>query len=265
VRFGKKPYSVEAIIAEFKIQMNGFEGYTGIQAGEGQLVNDTMFALLLCLFIFFAIVFRTHFRLFIKMLKDVGHVKQRQSLFETPVNNAKGNEWVFRIFMTFQALLLTTIFFFETGRKDGYFHFKDLPDLLLVLGFIFSTLLLFYFLKQGIYYILGWVFAEKEQFDLWKNSYHAIMGTWGVLLYLPIIWLVFVYKLPSLPLILFIILYILCRFVIFYNNLRIFQIKKDGYLYIILYLCGQEIMPVFLLYYGIIHLYNFIEMSIIWR
>ena len=96
--------------------MKGFEGYVGIHLWDGQMVNDLIFALLLLLFMFFAIVFRTNHRLFLKMLRDVFFLRERNSLFEKPV----GDERLFRSFMHFQALFLCSLGLFAIARRLGY-------------------------------------------------------------------------------------------------------------------------------------------------
>uniref|UniRef100_UPI003FEF4BAF DUF4271 domain-containing protein n=1 Tax=Parabacteroides distasonis TaxID=823 RepID=UPI003FEF4BAF len=52
---------------------------------------------------------------------------------------------------------------------------------------------------------------------------------------------------------------------IIYKTIRIFHRKNSSFLYISLYLCGQEILPLVFLYEGIIYLYNFIESSTLWH
>ena len=85
--------------------MGTFEGYVGIRLWDGQLVDDVVFSLLFVLFMCFALVFRTNYRLFLKMMRDVVYVKERQNLFEV----TRGSEWLFRNFMTFQALFLCSV------------------------------------------------------------------------------------------------------------------------------------------------------------
>ena len=57
--------------------MGTFEGYVGIRLWDGQLVDDVVFSLLFVLFMCFALVFRTNYRLFLKMMRDVVYVKER--------------------------------------------------------------------------------------------------------------------------------------------------------------------------------------------
>lgn len=132
-------------------------------------------------------------------------------------------------------------------------------------GTVFCVLFLFYQFKQCCYYLLGSVFSDPDKYKLWKTSYNAIMGIWGVSLYVPVLWLVFVGTYVTIPIVMFCILYILCRFVIIYKTIRIFHKKSTGLLYISLYLCGQEILPLVFLYEGMVYLYNFIETSTLWH
>ena len=193
--------------------MGTFEGYVGIRLWDGQLVDDVVFSLLFVLFMCFALVFRTNYRLFLKMMRDVVYVKERQNLFEV----TRGSEWLFRNFMTFQALFLCSVCLFAIARAYGYFN-------------------------------------------------HLLENTvWGICLYIPALWLVFVGSSIQIPVLLFVFFYILCRFVIIYKTIRIFHRKNSSFLYISLYLCGQEILPLVFLYEGIIYLYNFIESSTLWH
>ena len=93
--------------------MQTFEGYEGIRLWEEQLADDVIFSLLLCLFVLFAIVFRTHIQSFMKMTKDAFQVKERQTLFDGFVGR---NNFIFRNFMTVQAIALATIAIVSIGK-----------------------------------------------------------------------------------------------------------------------------------------------------
>lgn len=245
--------------------MNHFEGYVGIQMWEGQQINDILFAFILVLFILFALIYRMHSRLFSKMLKDVVFVRKRLSLFESPVRSRIGAEWIYRNFMLFQALLLCSLSLFGIGWNKGYIHYETGNDILIYIGLFFLIILLFYFFKQIIYYLFGSIFSTIESYKLWKISYNAIIGTWGILLYIPLIWMFFIDKFADGAILMFLFLYIFSRFVIIYKTIRIFHIKNTGFLYIITYLCAQEILPLFFLYKGTFYLYNIIEVNTLWH
>lgn len=241
--------------------MSVFEGYVGIRLWDGQLVDDVIFGLLFVLFVSFALVFRLNYQLFLKMMRDVVYVRERQSLFEV----SGGSEWFFRNFMNFQALFLCSVCLFAMTRAFGFINHLEEKTILMAVGLIMIVLLLFAWCKQCGYFLLGIVFTDAPKYKFWKTNYNAVIGAWGVLLYIPALWLVFVGEQIIIPVVLFIFCYILCRFVIIYKTIRIFHKKNTGLLYISLYLCGQEILPLVFLYQGIVYLYNFIESSTLWH
>ncbi|MDR1403725.1 MAG: DUF4271 domain-containing protein [Tannerellaceae bacterium] len=241
--------------------MNSFEGYVGIQIWDGQLVNDVVFSLLFALLTLFALVYHSNYRLFSKMIRDVFYIKERLSLFET----VGGNEFVFRSFMIFQSLFLSTLAIFVVGHIYQLFDFSDIRSNLLLIGVIFLCVVLYYYFRQFFYALIGFVFTDPAKSKFWKANYCAITSFWGLLLYIPVFWLVFIGKYIGIPLVLFAVLYLLYRFWLIYKSIRIFHIRNMGYIYIFLYLCGQEILPILFIYKGMVYLYNVIEKSAIWH
>lgn len=238
------------------------DGYTGIRLSDGQLVNDVIFALILALFVFFSLVYRNNFRLFLKMLQDVQSVKERHSLFLL----TSSNESFFRNFMTFQALLLAGMALFLIGRREGIGGpVMSEGQLLFALAGLFVVIVLYYQLKQWMYFSVGLVFTNRQKYKLWKSGYNAVIGAWGILLYLPVLWLSYVSRYHEVAIWLFIILFILARLLIIYKLIRIFYRKSESLFYLILYLCAQEILPLVFLYEGLVYLYNFIETSTLWH
>ncbi|MDR1980476.1 MAG: DUF4271 domain-containing protein [Tannerellaceae bacterium] len=241
--------------------MDIFEGYVGIRLWDEQLVNDVIFSLLLVQLIAFSLVFRSNLHLFLKMMKDVFYFRERHSIFE----NVTGNDFFYTAFMTFQTLSLCSIAAYIAGKNLGYINYPDLSTNLFSIGLIFFVLLSFYLFKQVIYNALGSVFAKPGNHALWRTNYHAITGLWGILLYIPVLWLVFVGAQITIPVILFVFFYIVYRFTVLYKTIRIFHFGKTGFIYIILYLCAQEILPLVFLYKGTVYLYNFIDGNTIWH
>jgi hypothetical protein len=233
--------------------MNGFEGYVGVRAGEGQLIDDVVFSLLFVLLFVFSLVFHTNYHLFLKLVRDVFHVRARLSLFE----DIDGNETVFRGFMIFQSLLLCAVSLFLISRSYGYIpDDQNVETSLLSIGTMFVVLFSFYGFKQFLNNLIGSIFTPPDLYRMWKTGYAAATACWGILLYLPVLCLSFV-KFPlRICTFLFIFLYILYRFIIIYKTIYIFNVRGIGLLYIILYLCAQEILPLVFLYEGIMYLYN---------
>ena len=99
--------------------------------------------------------------------------------------------------------------------------------------------MLFYWCKRCFYYLLGVVFTDAPKYKFWKTNYNAIIGAWGICLYIPALWLVFVGSSIQIPVLLFVFFYILCRFVIIYKTIRIFHRKNSSFLYYLWYFCTK--------------------------
>lgn len=224
--------------------VGGFEGYVGIRLWDGQRVDDLVLALLIILFVCFAWVFRTHPHVFARMMGDVIHMKERENLFE----DVKGNEFFFRNFMNYHALILCAVCLFLIARAEDFYSQLLEENALLSIGLISVALVLFYWGKNFLYSLFASVFTDPDKYKFWRTGYDAIVGTWGVSLYIPALLLVFVNMNVQIPILLFIFSYITSRIVIIYKTIRIFHKKNSSYLYLSLYLCGQEILPLFLLW-----------------
>ena len=116
--------------------MQTFEGYEGVRLWEEQLADDVIFSLLLCLFVLFAIVFRTHIQSFMKMTKDAFLVKERQTLFDGFVGR---NNFIFRNFMTVQAIALATIAIVSIGKIHDWIDYTNGQVLLWKIGALWGA------------------------------------------------------------------------------------------------------------------------------
>ena len=67
----------------------------------------------------------------------------------------------------------------------------------------------------------------------------------------------------NIGLLLVTISYIFSRIIFIYKGIKIFLRDVYGILYFILYLCALEIMPLFLIYKGVILIYQFVEFKIL--
>lgn len=238
-----------------------FEGYIGIRPESGQHVFDLLLIMILMVISVFAIVFRTYFPLMKKMLGGVLSGKERQNLFDTSM---KENIF-FKGFMKFQMLFLCTFFFFLLINNYAEIQIRSIRQTLLLMGLVFAIVYIFYFLKQLIYFLYGQAFSKNGRYKTWNSSYHTLSYAWGVLLYIPTLWLLFDKEHIVYPLILFLITYVLYRVMLIYTTIRIFYNKNTGFLFLSSYLCSQEFIPLFFLYEGLIYFHNIIDTSTLWH
>ena len=214
-----------------------FEGFVGIRLWDGQIVEDVLFSILAGLLLLFAFSARLHTKSFLKMFRCIGFLGREGFTTEMSVYYNK----YFNSFMTFQALLLASLWVFLEAHQRGYTH--ELTH-----GKI-GLLILATFLLIGAYYLCR------------RIVYHVLI----ISLYIPVAWQGFVGSFYYLSTGLFLILYILSHFAIIYKSVRLFHTKKFDLFYLSLYLCAHEILPLFIMYKGFIYLYNFIEKSALWH
>ena len=117
---------------------------------------------------------------------------------------------------------------------------------------------LYYNFQQSAYRILGSIFTESGITKQWIDNHASINLLLGIILF-PIIFCMI--YLPGLLLVT--ISYIFSRIIFIYKGIKIFLRDVYGILYFILYLCALEIMPLFLIYKGVILIYQFVEFKIL--
>jgi hypothetical protein len=238
-----------------------FEGYTGIRVGDEQFIYDTLLLLVITLLALFAILFRSHFSLFMKSVNELFSAKEHHSLLN---ERTKSNPF-FTGFLKFQALFLCGLFgFLVYGNYAGLQNLR-LFSISGMVALFLGIICFFHLFKQGIYSLNGFVFGEKDSYKQWSAAYRDLSGLWGISLYVPVIWLTLDPKHLTATLFLFGLIYAVFRFTLIYMTVRIFYNKNTGILYLSSYLCAQEIVPLLLLYEGMKYLYNTIEVSTLWH
>ena len=242
--------------------MNGFEGYVGIRIWDGQTADNMLFGVLFVLLIIFAILYRVNYHSFVRMCNDLFSINTRESLFESPT----GNDWIFRVFMRVQTLVLCSLGLYGAANYYGFIPSYTWQSTLYFLLVSLLIVLIFHIARSFIYWFTLHILALHNNYKLWKTGCNAILSIWGVTLYIPVVWLLLVNSYKGISIGVFILLYIFSRFAIIYKTIRIFYTKRDELLYFILYLCGQEILPLYFMFEGIRYLYNFIiEVSNLWH
>ena len=243
--------------------MDAIEGYTGIRIWLNQPMDDAVFLLLVTVFTIFAIAFRANLLHFFRMLKDVRNIRERDNILDPqPCTHSI----FYHNYLLFQAFLLCGIAVFAYTRAEGMIVYRNLMDVLFVVACYLVLFFVYFQIKQAAYMLLALIFiSDQEEYHLWKTDCNAIMGLWGITLYVPVYWMVLANGYLIIPAILFAVLFFMCRLAIVYNGLRIFWKGKFGFIYICLYLCALEILPLMYLYKGMILLCNFIETNTLWH
>jgi hypothetical protein len=144
-------------------------------------------------------------------------------------------------------------------------QYLQIKQAFMLIALFSGVIILFYLLKQSLYSIYGYAFNESDKCKLWDRNYRTLSYIWGVLLYLPVLWITYDSEHLKTIIILFVFIFILYRFAVFHITFRIFYTKNTGLLYFSSYLCAQEIVPLLLLYESLNYLYNVIETNTLWH
>ena len=238
-----------------------FEEYTGIDTQTISFSNDVMLVIVLILLAVFAWIFLMNFSLFRTMINNINAGEQRQSIFEI----TEQNFLLYNSFMTFQTILLFSIYTFTSAVKFNYILNADIKTMLHSIGLLLVLLFVYYLFKRFLYALSGMVFLEKSTNKMLITNFQALLNTWGIALYFPVLWILLFDATPFVSFIILIISYILFKIVLAFRFIDIFLKKNTGFLFLSSYLCAQEIAPLVFLYQGLTYIYNIIERSNAWQ
>lgn len=233
------------------------EGFEGIQKNENPSQNDGIFLILLCCFILVATSFRRGIKLF---SQPFSISKNNRNLTEMADSSTI-------IESRLRFILLAQTFAMESIALTFLIHYLK-PELTYI-GYskeiLCTTVLaiLYYNLQQSAYRILGSIFTEPGVTKQWIDNHASINLSLGIVLFPVIFCMIYLSGFLNIGLLLVTISYILSRIIFIYKGIKIFLRDVYGILYFILYLCALEIMPLFLIYKGVILIYQFVEFKIL--
>jgi hypothetical protein len=214
-----------------------------------------MLLITLLLLLTFAVIYRFNTSLLGKMISDVNSGVQRQSIFGTIAND----NFLFNVFMIFQALFLCSFFVFSTISEYKYILNPDPGTTFKITGILLIIIFIFFLFKRLIYTTFGLIFTDKSTTKFMLTNHQALFCIWGVSLYLPVLWILLVGKFFLFAIIIVTISYLIFRVILIFRFLHMFFNKKTGILFLSLYLCAQEIVPLVFLYEGLFYIYHIIE------
>lgn len=238
-----------------------FEGYVGIHLRNGQSFEDVIFSILLFLMFLFAISVHFNIKSFINIFYIALFNRTRRNSDITIYNNI-----FLTVVLTFQTLALLSLFIVHYAYDSNCisYNFKESTlTITLLLSYIY--ILFYYLCRRFIYKTIIFIFAPPDYYKQWAPNYNSIMAIMGILMYIPVVWQLAIRGTTIACVFIFISIYILSRFAIIYKSIRLFSTKKIDFFHLSLYLCANEIAPLWIMYKGIIYLYNFIEKSAIWH
>ena len=221
---------------------------------------DWFFGIFLLSFIFLGRIIGRNAKDFFSMITEFFAIKGRRSIFSETTNN----EWQDKVFLCFQTCLLLAVFLckYFSDRLDSLLNFP-VESLLFALFFTFM-IFAFFIIKCGMYYLVGTVFFDKTALRIWMNNFFSLFAYSGILLFVPVLCYFYVEELDFIFLSMIFIYLILFEVFIIYKSILLFFYKPSSLLHLFLYLCGQEIIPLFFLWKIMDHMSNFVVKNALW-
>jgi len=210
----------------------------------------------ICFFIIVSIINKNKFLL--SMFSGLFRNKDRHNIFYESVTN----ETLYKFFLSLQTILLLSIIFYCYAAHEHILPAITLTQMLLFLGKCSLLLIIFFIYKFLTYSAVGTIFYRKEIVTQWNSDFFSWISLNGIFLFLPTLILFYVEAAYIFCIYFMVFYFIFNMLFIFYKIYTLFFHKKQRLLYFILYLCTQEIIPLYLVYRGFVYL--IVQKDTIW-
>lgn len=202
--------------------------------------NPWVISILILAFAFFAISYRRGAKYLHSVFLSLFTINNRGNLFdETTINENQ------------LKLSLLTLTFITEGIYLYYGvidkALTDTQHVLPMMMICVTISFIYYILQKGIYHLLGNIFSDRQQTESFLDCYTSVNLFIGLFFTPFILLMLFTPDINNISAIACLILYILSRLIIIYKGIRFFLPHIYNSLYIILYLCALEIIPLLLI------------------
>ena len=219
---------------------------------EWPAVQNALFILFaLCFFASMQFMGRWR-RLLVSMLHHLFRQQERQSIFSQTINN----EFLIKLILCVQTILMTSILTCCIFSHAWNLSFETNAHFVRTLGGLTLIILLYFLYKVLTNFGVAFIFFQRESVLLWNNLYFSIVSLSGIVLFIPAL-LIFYFPDMYYVCTYFSLFYFLfVELLAFYKIFKIFFLQKSSLLYFILYLCTQELLPLFFTYKALAYFYR---------
>jgi hypothetical protein len=235
-------------------------GLPGEKLSERPHILSLVFIIFLGCFIIFSQVINKKWKMISSMVNGLIHEKGRHSIFFVTTENELYN----KLLLCIQFAVLMAIFIYTSSSHWEGFPVESLLSTGVTIGILFLSIIIYLLYKCFAYNIAGRIFFDRNSLEQWLDSYISLIGISGMILLLPV--LVLFYVEPAFEICYFFILFylLMLKIIIIYKSYILFFNNKNLLVHLFLYLCAQEIIPIFLLYKGMIYLFNVVQKNALW-
>ena len=211
----------------------------------------------ICFFIIVSIINNRN-KFLLSMFSSLFRNKNRHNMFYEPVTN----ETLYKFFLSLQTILLLSIIIYCYAVYERLLSVTSLSQMILFLGKCSLLLIIFFIYKFLAYSAIGAIFFKKEKVFQWNSDFFSWISLNGIFLFFPTLILFYVETAYIFYLYFIIFYFIFNLLFIFYKIYTLFFHRKQRLLYFILYLCTQEIIPLYLVYRVCVYL--IVQKDTIW-
>jgi hypothetical protein len=211
----------------------------------------------ICFFIIVSIISNSN-KFLLSMFSGLYHNKDRHNMFYETVTNENLNKFL----LSLQTVLLLSIIFYSYTNYEHHSSFTTFPQMLIFVGKCALLLIGFFIFKFLIYSLTGAIFHKKETVLQWNDEFFSLISLNGIFLFFPALIFFYVESAFYICICFFAFYFIINLLFVFYKIYILFFQGKQLLLYFILYLCTQEIIPLYLVYRGLVYLIE--QKDIIW-
>jgi hypothetical protein len=187
------------------------------------------------------------------MLYSLFREKDRQSIFSETVDN----EMINKIVLCLQTIILIAVITYCTFTHGGYLKFETVSQLFWCLGGTSLLVIAFLVYKFTTNILISSIFFQKENVQLWNDNFFSIISLSGLILFIPALLMFYVPEAFYFCFYFCLAFFLFIEILTFYKIFIIFFQQKSILLYFILYLCAQELVPLYLSYKALVHFYIF--------
>jgi hypothetical protein len=250
-----------AVFSAHETQATAHENFPNIARSAKFDEINAMFLIFLSCLLIFSFTFTNGRQLITSIFNTIFSPKPRQNMFKETTSRDFFNELLLMI----QSVIISSVLIFATVSHERDIIELPVNRVLNCIGCFFLLITVYLFYKRTAYAVMSYVFFDQSRGSFWMEHWSSLLIISGLLIFLPVVVLYFIPSIYYFSFYVILLWFLVTRIIIVYKSYRIFFNGINRLHYFFLYLCAQEIIPLFLLYKGLIYTFDFVvEKGILW-
>ncbi|GAB6012345.1 DUF4271 domain-containing protein [Viscerimonas tarda] len=244
-------FSIDSLQSQNEtITVRPAENHDGIKPFFSLEQIDGIFSLLLLCFLLLAYIYKGGILFFKENLSFAFSTRK----IVNQLNKTTASEFGYNFILIFQFVLLASISLFALFTKQDTTYIP--PNSFLIILVFMLVIFLFGMGMFLFYKFVGYLFEIQDDIKMFIRGHLVVLEIVGLLAFIPVLLLVYSSYYHEVLIGFLIVLFVISRLIIIYKTGVFFFRQNVNFLFSIAYLCNVEIIPYFLLYGGLLHLFK---------